>query len=161
MYPVPTGGTETLAQQAAANRESLASGREPLHRILVVEDDRDLRHLNTEALTHYGYYVDAAEDGMLAWERLADHSYDLMITDNRMPNMTGVELLKKMHATSRALPTVMATSEVPEAEFQKHPWLEPAAVLFKPYTVMELLEKVRKVLATQGKGSTPAALAAA
>ena len=161
MKPVPTGGTETLAQQAAANRKSLAGEQEPVHRILVVEDDRDLRHLNTEVLTHYGYHVDAAEDGMLAWERLGEQSYDLMITDNRMPNMSGLELLKKMHATNRALPTVMATSEVPKAEFQNNPWLEPAAILSKPYTVMELVEKVRKVLAAQRKDSVPTALAAA
>ena len=145
MQPVPTGGTETLADQSASNRKSLSKPKTP-HRILVVEDDRDLRRLNTEVLTHHGYQVDSAEDGALAWERLADQSYDLMITDNRMPNMTGVELLRKMHDTSMALPTLMATSEVPEVEFRKSPWLEPVAILSKPYTVMELLEKVRKVL---------------
>jgi len=157
MHPVPTGGTETLAQQSESNRKSLSSGPKPPLRILVVEDDRDLRRLNTEVLTHYGYHVDAAEDGALAWERLSGQSYDLMITDNRMPNMTGVELLKRMHDTSMFLPTVMATSEVPKGEFQNHPWLEPVTVLSKPYTVVELLEKVRKILRGQrGAGGLPA-----
>lgn len=161
MRPVPTGRTETLEQQSVSNRESLSSGSKPLHRILVVEDDRDLRRLNTEALTFYGYYVDAAEDGALALARIGEQSYDLMITDNRMPNMTGVELLKELHATSQAIPTLMATSEVPTGEFQKHPWLEPAAILSKPYTVMELVEKVRKILGTQDNGGSRASLAGA
>jgi len=161
MQPVPTGRTETLEQQSASNRESLSPASKPLHRILVVEDDRDLRRLNAEALTFYGYHVDAAEDGALALERLGEQSYDLMITDNRMPNMTGVELLKELHAKSQKIPTVMASSEVPTGEFQKHPWLEPAAFLTKPYTVMELVEKVRKILGAQTNGRSRAALAVA
>jgi len=159
MQPVPTGRTETLAEQNESNREALSSEARLPQRILVVEDDRDLRRLNTEALTHYGYQVDAAEDGLLAWDRINGQNgqnYDLMITDNRMPNMSGVELLKKMRDTSLSLPTLMATSEVPQSEFQKHPGIEPAAVLCKPYTVLELVEKVRKVLGMREQRSAGA-----
>ena len=68
------------------------------HRLLVVDDDISLRQLSAELLSHSGYEVDAAEDGAAAWEALGAESYDLMITDNKMPNLSGVELLKKLYA---------------------------------------------------------------
>src|SRR5258706_16426352 len=76
-----------------------AQAREkPRLRILVVEDDPLLRLLNTETLMDAGYQVDAAEDGAAAWAALQRFDYDLLITDHDMPNVTGVGLLKKIHA---------------------------------------------------------------
>ena len=49
-------------------------------RILVVDDDSDVRRLNTEVLIHFGYHVDAAEDGAAAWETLQLKNYDLIIS---------------------------------------------------------------------------------
>ena len=45
--------------------------------------------------------------------------------------MSGVELLKKMHAARMGLPTIMATGTVPNGEFTRNPWLQPAATLLK------------------------------
>jgi DNA-binding response OmpR family regulator len=115
-------------------------------RILVVEDEPNIRQLNTGVLIKSGYDVDAAEDGAAAWEALNADSYDLMITDNKMPRLTGVELLKKLYAHRMALPVIMATGELPTEEFTRYPWLQPAAMLLKPYTIEELLGMVRKVL---------------
>src|SRR5882757_3375668 len=84
-------------QFGAPNSISLRSGPDCPGRILVVEDDEDIRQLNSDALIHLGYQVDTAEDGVLAWEALNSQGYDLMVTDNTMPNMTGVELLKQLH----------------------------------------------------------------
>jgi DNA-binding response OmpR family regulator len=118
----------------------------PPCRILLVDDEPHIRQLNTGALIHSGYHVDAAEDGAAAWEALGADSYDLMITDNNMPRLTGVELLKKLHATRMVLPVIMATGELPTEEFTRYPWLQPAATLLKPYTTAELLGTVKKVL---------------
>jgi DNA-binding response OmpR family regulator len=118
----------------------------PPCRILLVEDEPHIRQLNTGALIHSGYHVDAAEDGAAGWEALGADSYDLMITDNNMPGLTGVELLKKLHASRMALPVIMATGELPKEEFTRYPWLQPAAMLLKPYTIAELLGTVKKVL---------------
>src|ERR1039457_4461243 len=54
----------------------------PRQRILVVEDDPDIRRLNTEVLSYFGYQVDAAEDGEAAWDALRQNNYDLIVTDN-------------------------------------------------------------------------------
>jgi DNA-binding response OmpR family regulator len=123
-----------------------APGSRPAYRILVVEDDPNLRQLNTEALTHSGYEVDAAEDGAVAWTALRQTNYDLLITDQRMPRVSGLELLNKLRAARLSLPVIMATGTSPEAEFARQPWLKPEAILLKPYTIPELLSLVAVVL---------------
>ena len=116
------------------------------HRILVVEDDKDIRRSSAQALMGSGYEVDAAEDGVTAWQALQDGSFNLLITDNKMPRLTGVELVRKLRLAHMALPVIMATGALPTAEFIQYPWLQPAATLLKPYTLDELLGTVREVL---------------
>ena len=115
-------------------------------RILVVDDEPVIRRINAMVLDHAGYYVDTAEDGAFAWESLKSGHYDLMITDNNMPNLTGMELLKKLYATRMTLPFIMATGKMPEEEFIRCPWLQHGATLLKPYAAEELLGVVKKVL---------------
>jgi len=115
-------------------------------RILVVEDDVDIRRLNAEVLIRAGYLVAAAKDGALAWDALQLVDYDLLITDNGMPELTGIELLKKIHAARMTLPVIMATGTLPTWEFSVYPWLQPKAVLLKPYTSAELLGTVKEIL---------------
>jgi CheY-like chemotaxis protein len=80
----------------------------PPRRILVVEDDSVIRRLNAEVLTRSGYQVNTVEDGAAAWNALVGDGYDLMITDNMMPTLTGEELLKKLRAARMAVPVIMA-----------------------------------------------------
>ena len=118
----------------------------PPCRILVVEDDSGLLRLNAEVLKRSGYDVDAAEDGAAAWDAFQFNRYDLLVTDNKMPKVSGFELLKKLQAAGVVMPVIMATGELPEEEFTQYPWLQPGAILLKPYTIVELLGTVRKVL---------------
>ncbi len=115
-------------------------------RILVVDGDPLIRRLNSEVLIYSGYQVDAAADGAAAWEALYASNYDLLITDNDLPKVSGVELLKKVHATRLALPVILATGILPAWELSHSPWLQPAAVVIKPYTFGELVETVKNVL---------------
>jgi len=122
--------------------------RDPNHgrRILVVEDEGDLRQLNAEVLIDAGYQVEVAEDGAAAWAALQHRSYDLLITDQFMPKVSGIELLKKIHAASLTVPVIMVTGILPTWEIALHPWLHSVAMLFKPHTFDELLETVKNVL---------------
>jgi DNA-binding response OmpR family regulator len=134
-----------------ADAEAPAKARTPVippapRRILVVEDDGDMRRLNTEVLRRSGYQVDAAADGAAAWDAIRANRYQLLITDNHMPKLTGLELLRKLRDGRVVLPVIMATGTVPEQEFAASPWLIPDATLLKPYTVPELLATVRAVL---------------
>jgi len=78
-----------------------------------------------------------------------------VITDNNMPRLTGIELLKKLCAARMALPVIMATGTLPKEEFTRYPWLQPAATLLKPYTVEELLGTVKEVLRATVSACSP------
>jgi two-component system chemotaxis response regulator CheY len=118
----------------------------PPRRILVVDDEPLIRQLNSEVLTDSGYQVDTAEDGAVAWNMLLLNKYDLVMTDQEMPNVSGIDLLKKLHAARMALPVIMATGTWPAGEFTRQPWLQPTSALLKPYTTEEFLGAVEKVL---------------
>jgi DNA-binding response OmpR family regulator len=124
------------------------NGKRPAHRILVVDGDDDTRRLNTEVLIQFGYHVDAAKDDTAGWAALQLNSYDLLVTDNNMPKVSGVELLMKLRAARMALPVIMATATLPKKDLTRYSWLLPAVTLPKPYTVDELLGTVKKVLHT-------------
>jgi len=126
--------------------EALYSEQNPRQRILVVEDDPDIRRVNTEVLTYSGYHVDAAEDGAAAWDALQLKKYDLVVTDNDMPKLTGVELIQKLQAARMALPVIMATGTSPAEHIARYHLLQPAKTLIKPYTFDELLTVVKEVL---------------
>jgi DNA-binding response OmpR family regulator len=124
----------------------------PPPRILVVEDEPDIRRLNAEVLKNFGYKVDTAEDGMAGWETLhavrhVPDSYALLITDHDMPGLTGLALVKKLRAARMALPVIMATGRLlPEDLFTRYDWLQPVAALIKPYSVEQLLGTVEAIL---------------
>ena len=118
------------------------------HRILVVDDDRDTRRLTLEVLGGAGYHVEGVKDGAAGWEALQANRYDLVITDNKMPRMTGVEMIEKLRSASRAVPVIMATGCAPTHEFDHKPWLKPDATLLRPFSNDDLLEAVRKALRT-------------
>jgi len=135
---------EVRCEQAAAGPDGGQTN--PPHRILVVEDDRNLRQLNAGVLIQSGYEVDVAEDGAAAWEALKTNRYNLLITDNSMPKLTGIELLKKVRSARMGLPVIMATRAFPTEELAKNPWLEPVTTLAKPYAAGQLLDTVQGVL---------------
>jgi len=135
-------------ESQAGELASASAHRQPnlCQRILVVEDDAAIRQLNTEILACSGYHVDAAEDGAAAWDALQRNTYDLLVTDNEMPKVTGVELIKKLQDTRMFLPVIMATGALPDEKFADYPCLQPAVTLLKPYTFDELLNAVKAVL---------------
>jgi DNA-binding response OmpR family regulator len=136
---------QVLPACESARERGLSRTNSPCH-ILMVEDDDFLRDLSTEALIHSGYEVDAAADGAAAWQALNNDSYDLLITDNNMPKISGVQLLKKLRAVHMELPVIMATGTIPQEEFARYPWLQPAATLLKPFAIEEMLQTVKQVL---------------
>ena len=139
--------SRTLKQAGA----SFDSQLNPRHRILVADDDEDIRRLNTEVLFSSGYKVDAVADGAVAWDTLQHNRYDLLVTDYNMPKMSGIELIKKLYAARIVLQVIMVSGTIPTEQLKRHPYLQIDATLLKPYTPDELLATVRKVLyATDG-----------
>jgi len=118
------------------------------HRILVVDDDADARQLHVDVLTGCGYEVEAAKDGAAGWDALQAKTYNLVITDNEMPKMTGIEMLEKLFYARMPTLTIMATGCLPMNEFARKPWLRPDAVLQKPFANDDLVTTVKNVLRT-------------
>jgi DNA-binding response OmpR family regulator len=135
-----------MSEAGAPASAALQCQTNPPHRILVVEDDVDIRRLNTEVLIESGYHVDAAENGVAAWQSLNTDSYDLLITDNDMPMVTGMDLIKKMRAEDMMMPVILMSGTLPTEELKQHPWLHIQATLLKPYTLAELFRTVKEVL---------------
>ena len=123
-----------------------------LHRILLVDDDRDIRSLNAEILSHAGYQVDTAESAVNGWKALNTTHYDVLITDNGMPGLTGLDLIRQVRSADMTLSVILASGTVPADELNRSPWLEVSALLPKPYSSAELLRTVDHVLRTIDTG---------
>jgi DNA-binding response OmpR family regulator len=140
-------GAKHISQAGDSDNPPLAREANLPQRILVVDDEAHIRQFVAEGLMQSGYAVDVAVDGAAAWDALCDDIfYDLTILDNKMPKLTGVELLQKLRAARMIVPVIMITGTVPQEEFARSPWLRPAATLVKPFTVEELLATVKEVL---------------
>jgi len=129
----------------------------PPRRILVVDDDFETGQISSCVLTRSGYEVDIAADGAIAWRALNCGHYDLLITNYRLPRISGIELMVKLHDLNRVIPVIMVSARLPGDQFARHPWLNPPAMLLQPCTVKELLDAVDKVLgASPAVGELPA-----
>jgi PAS domain S-box-containing protein len=135
-----------LSQVADSSGAPLPCPAKSPYRVLVVDDDSDARQLSLEVLAGSGYEVEGVKDGAAGWEALQAKSYDLIITDNKMPRMTGLELIEKLRSARMAVPVIMATAYAPTHEFDCKPWLKPDATLPRPFSNEDLLEAVRRVL---------------
>ncbi|HEV2695562.1 MAG TPA: response regulator [Verrucomicrobiae bacterium] len=137
---------EGIISAGASSRAPVRAGTNSPQRILVVNDETDARQLNVDVLIEAGYEVDAAKDGASGWDALQLNGYDLVVTDNHMPRMTGIEMIAKMRSAGMAVPVIMATGAFPAAIIERNPWLKPDASLETPFSNDELLTTVKKVL---------------
>ncbi len=77
--------------------------------ILVADDEKNIRSGLGEAISLEGYDVIEAENGKIAWEKMNSSNVDLLLTDLRMPEMTGEELIRKVRASFPKLPIIVLT----------------------------------------------------
>ena len=115
-------------------------------RILVADDDEDIRYLLSTVLAGAGYDVNAVSDGQQAWEALLHGHYDLLVTDNDMPRLTGIELIGRIRKAGMSLPVIIASGSFPMESVRDYPEIQMAAVLPKPFAAFQLLNAVRHVL---------------
>lgn len=114
----------------------------PSRRILVVEDDEIIRAIVAHAIAQAGYDVDTAENGEQGWAALKAREYDLLITDNNMPCLTGLELVQMLRSASMTLPVILASGGTSRVD----PSLRITATLPKPFFTDQLLKIVQEVL---------------
>jgi DNA-binding response OmpR family regulator len=135
-----------VSKSGGASGTPTQGQKKPPRRILLVDDDRDVRSLNADVLVRSGYQVDTAESGAAGWKALQTKRYDLVITDNTMPGMTGLDLIKRLRSEDMTMSVILASGTVPAEELSRCPWLEVDALLPKPYSIGDLLRTVNQVL---------------
>jgi len=80
-------------------------------RVLLVDDEPELRDVLAKILERDGYAVEVAEDGVAALARFAEHPADIVITDLGMPNMNGMQLLNRLRAEHADVPVIVITAD--------------------------------------------------
>lgn len=108
---------------------------------LIAEDNAALRRVIGFALRGSGFEVTSAADGALAWEAAEHQSFDLVITDQQMPNLNGLDLVVKLRESesNRDTPVILLTAKGLEIELdavrEQH---GVAAMLHKPFSPAQL-----------------------
>jgi len=118
-------------------------------KVLIVDDESDIRTLMRAVLTVTGYIVEDARDGVEATERLAEHDFDLVISDIYMPRMDGIQLLRNMRENGIHLPVIIVTASTAEKDILEGYNWGADYYITKPFDNERLLELVEEL--TKGK----------
>jgi len=118
----------------------------PPQRILVVEDEPDIRNLDIEVLRGSGFQVDTAENGLVALRLIDTGNYDLLIVEDEMKMVAGLELVSKLRSEDYMVPVILVLETIPVEKPIRNPWPLIQALLFKPYAITELCRTVSEVL---------------
>lgn len=131
-------------QTARSSMERVASAR-----ILYVEDEPVTRNMCELVLTRAGYSVTTAADGLEGWTTLTSEQFALVITDNHMPHLTGMQLVTRARANGISVPFIVASGSIEAFAAVENRWLRLAALIQKPFGPDDLVATVREVLAAE------------
>lgn len=117
-------------------------------KILVAEDEKDIRELIFFSLNHQGFEVSLAVDGEDAVEKALEMRPDLIIMDVRMPRMTGYEACAKLKGIEelKEIPVVMLSAKGQETEIQTGLNVGAYEYILKPFAPDELIQRVKQIL---------------
>ena len=118
-------------------------------RILVVDDFQTMRRIVINLLRQLGFTnVTEAEDGAAAWEKMQNDHVQLIISDWNMPNMSGLDYLKKVRSDDKykALPFIIVTAEGKRENVIAAVQSGVSNYIVKPFNAATLKEKLTKVL---------------
>ena len=117
-------------------------------KILIVDDSSTMRRIIGNVVQQLGVPkddFDEAEDGVVAWKLLQEKKYDVILTDWNMPNMNGLELVKKIRSegsSHKTTPTVMITTEGGKSEVITALKAGINNYIVKPFNAQTLKEKL-------------------
>jgi DNA-binding response OmpR family regulator len=128
---------------SCAKREDYGPGSK---RILIADDDSEIRECIALLLSHTGFKVETVQDGEEGWRAVRRAEFDLLITDHQMPNMTGLNLIMKIREASIGAPCILISGDLPETESALMPLIRPGAILTKPFEFAALIALVQSLL---------------
>lgn len=122
-------------------------------KILVVEDERDIRDLIAFTLRYAGFEVVVANNGAEALEKTQQEQPDLVILDVRMPKMTGYEVCRRLKADSatNAIPIVFLSAKGQEREIREGYDAGGDDYIVKPIEVDKLVDQMWDILRRSGQ----------
>ena len=108
--------------------------------ILYVEDEHLTRVMVATVLSlrYPGVHIDTADNGAAGLDRFMKFHHDLIITDNRMPHMSGVRMVSEIRAITPRAPVIFLTASIYENGLQDIPPKECTFILLKPFQLHEL-----------------------
>ena len=118
-------------------------------KILIVDDFATMRRILKNILKQLGFKnLVEADDGTTAWELLESQEIDLIISDWNMPKMTGLELLKKVRASTQyqKAPFLMVTAEAQKQNVIEAVQAGVSNYVVKPFTAEAISDKLTKIL---------------
>ena len=115
-------------------------------RILIIEDEKDLRESLKEGLELSSYAVDSAEDGAEGLELLNINNYDLLILDLNLPKIDGIEVLQELRKSNTTLKVLILSARDSVEDKVKGLDLGANDYLSKPFHFKELLARARNLL---------------
>ncbi|MCI5168017.1 MAG: response regulator [Candidatus Electrothrix sp. GM3_4] len=157
VYSEPGHGTtfrvylpQVKEEEEQGDELNFAGDRNPAgtEHILVVDDEKAVVDITRYMLMQLGYKVTVETDSLAAWEFFAQQpdAYDLVITDMAMPNMTGIELAKKILEQRPEIPVILCTGFSEMINEDKAKSLGIKAYLMKPVLKSKLAVSVRQAL---------------
>lgn len=122
-------------------------------KILIAEDEADIRELIKITLSFSGFEVVAAEDGRRALELAQEDSYDLIMMDVQMPHMDGYEACREMKKlpSLRHIPIVFLSAKGQSSEVRQGFGAGAIDYMLKPFAPDELITRINQILANGGK----------
>lgn len=118
-----------------------------MHRILLAEDDEDMRKFLVKALENAGYEVVSFGNGVEAYERLKEEPFTLLLTDIVMPEMDGIELARRAADLDPDLKIMFITGFAAVALNPDNQAPKDAKVLSKPFHLRDLVGEIERMLA--------------
>ena len=119
-------------------------------RILIVDDDAEIRDLLVFDISSSGYFVDTASDGMEGLNKALNNKYDLILLDVMMPKMNGWEVCREIRETSK-VPIIMLTAKGDEEDELTGFELGVDEYISKPFSPKILVARVGAILRRSGK----------
>ena len=116
-------------------------------KILLAEDDDDMRNFLVKALQKAGHEVTSFGEGASAFEEIKHASFDLLLTDIVMPEMDGIELARRAAELDPAMKIMFITGFAAVALHPDSKAPKDAKVLSKPFHLRELVDEVERVMA--------------
>ena len=117
-----------------------------MSKILLAEDDNDMRRFLAKALERAGYEVVAFDNGGSAYERLREEPFSLLLTDIVMPEMDGIELARRATELDPDLKVMFITGFAAVALNPDSKAPKNAKILSKPFHLRELVQEVDRIL---------------